>query len=257
MNCRELCYLIEKSFPLNFAEDYDNVGLLIGKENSNVGKALVSLEVTNKVIDEAIEKKVDIIISHHPLIFKPLKKITDSSYTSSMVLKLIENKIALYAAHTNFDAANGGMNDILCEKLELTSIEYIDNKGEYGIGRTGILKEKLDFKTFCMEIKEKFNLKNIIVSGDFNREIKKIGIVGGSGSDFLKQCLDLGCDCLVTGDVKHHAALDYSNMGINIVDITHYSSEIIFKDAFKDFLGRNTDLEIVLSEVEENPLKII
>lgn len=257
MNCKELCKLIEKSFPLYIAKDYDNVGLLVGRETNDIKKVLVSLEVTEKVIDEAIEKNADIIVSHHPLIFKPLKKITDSSYVSNMVFKLIENKIGLYAAHTNFDGANGGMNDILCEELQLANIEYIEDKGGYGIGRIGVLNEPMNFNDFCLYLKKKFNIESLIVSGDLNKTINKVGVVGGSGSDFLRDCLRSGCDCLVTGDVKHHIALDYSNMGINIVDLTHYASEIIFKEAFKYFLSINTDLEVVLSEVEENPLKII
>ncbi|KMT21668.1 Nif3-like dinuclear metal center hexameric protein [Clostridium cylindrosporum] len=364
MICKDLCNLIEKKFPLNLAEDYDNVGMLLGRKDKDIKKVLVALEVTEKVIDEAIDNEIDLIITHHPLIFKPLKKITDSSYIENMILKLIENKIGLYSLHTNFDTASGGMNDILCDKLGLVDTgllcknkflnlykvvvyvpkgyedkvrdkmmnsgaghigEYshcsfntegigtfkpldgtnpfigeagilerveeikietivpedklnclvsqmisahpyeevaydiypLKNKIDYGIGRSGYLKNKMNFIEFCNFIKEKFKLDNIIVSGDFEKTIRKIAVVGGSGSDLLTAALKSGCDCLVTGDVKHHSALDYSNMGINIIDLTHYGSEIVFKESFKDFLEKETNLNIVLSSEDKNPLKIV
>lgn len=257
MNCKELFSLIEKKFPLSYAEDYDNVGLLIGDEEKEAKKVLVALEITEKVIDEAIENKVDTIITHHPLIFKPLRKITKSNYIGNLVLKLIENKINLYSSHTNFDSARNGMNDILCEKIGLNNIEDLEERLEYGVGRIGTLSETLSFEEFCFDIKKKFNLKNIIVSGDLKKPIKKVAVLGGSGADYLSLALEKGCDCLITGDVKHHSALDYSNMGINIIDLTHFDSEIIFKESFKAYLEKEVDLDIVLSSVESNPLMII
>lgn len=257
MKCRVICTLIEKKFPLEYAEDYDNVGLLIGDENKEVERILISLEITEKVINEAIEKNVDMIISHHPLIFKPLKKITNSGYVENQVIKLIENKINLYALHTNFDAAKDGMNSILCEKLKLENIEELQDNLETSIGKIGYLPNEVDFKTFYNNIKLIFNIKNVIVSGDDNKVIKKVAVVGGSGSGYLNDALKKNCDCLLTGDVKHHTALDYSNMGINIIDLTHYDSEIVFKEEFKNYLKRELDINIVLSEVETNPLKIV
>ncbi|MEG0372035.1 MAG: Nif3-like dinuclear metal center hexameric protein [Clostridium sp.] len=364
MICSDLCSLIESRFPLQLAEGYDNVGLLLGRSSREIRRVLIALEITPKVISEAINREIDVIISHHPLIFKPLKKITDVSYIDSMVLSLIENNIAVYSSHTNFDIANGGMNDLLCSKIGLSSIEnmlickrdkllkvvvfvpkgheeyvksammdsgaghigeyshcsfqiegigsfkprdganpYIGTKGiveavsevkietivlqedlnrvlsnmihvhpyeevaydiyplentiDYSIGRIGILKEEMKFHDFCNYIKDVFSLKNIIVSGDFTKNIKKVGVVGGSGSDLLDTALKKGCDCLITGDVKHHNALDFSNRGINIIDLTHYGSEIIFKEYFFDFLINNTSLEVFISNQEENPLNII
>lgn len=257
MDCKSICETIEEKFPLEFAESYDNVGLLIGDENREVSKVLVALEVTEKVINEAIETKADLIVTHHPLIFKSIKKITSSGYIENLVLKLIENKIALYSAHTNFDNSNGGMNDILARKLGLINIKGLEEGLNYASGRIGELTKEMNFGEFCIYIKEKFELKNIIVSGDLERKINKVAVVGGSGSDYLKASIKKNCDCLITGDIKHHTALDYSNMGINIIDITHFESEIIFKEEMKTFLEKRLDTNILLSEVETNPLKII
>lgn len=257
MNCKEICEIIEKSFPLSYAEGYDNVGLLLGREYKEIKSILIALEVTEKVINEAIENNVDMIISHHPLIFKPLKNITDSSYIGSLALKLLEHKICLYASHTNFDSANNGMNDILCKKIGLTNAESLEDIGEYSIGRIGYLKEDMNFKEFCFLLKEKFSIENIIVSGDLDRTIKKVAVLGGSGADYLPLALKKGCDCLVTGDIKHHSALDYSHMGLNIIDLTHFNSEIIFKEGFKEFLEKEVEVNIILSKVETNPLNII
>ena len=257
MKCKDICNIIEKDFPKEYAEGFDNVGLLIGDYNKNINKILISLEITEKVIDEAILNNVDMIISHHPLLFKGLKSITNKSYIGNLVLKLIQNNICVYAAHTNFDSANNGMNDLLCEKIGLLNVEKFDNE-EISIGRIGYLEGEKTFIDFCANLKKNFKLENIIVSGDLNKSIKKVAVVGGSGSDFLNEALKKKCDCLITGDVKHHAALDYSNMGINIVDLTHFASEIIFKESFKNFLSSKLEgIIIETSKSEENPLKII
>lgn len=257
MKCKDICSIIEIDFPKEYAEGFDNVGLLIGDYNKDINKILISLEITEKVIDEAILNNIDMIVSHHPLIFKGLKNITNNSYIGNLVLKLIKNNICVYAAHTNFDCANNGMNDLLCEKIELLNVEKFSDE-ENSIGRIGYLENHKTFIDFCNDLKRKFKMKNIIVSGDLNKNIKKVAVVGGSGTDFLNEALNKNCDCLITGDVKHHAALDYSNMGINIVDLTHFASEIIFKESFKEFLSSKVqDVIIKTSKVEENPLKII
>ncbi|MEF9951670.1 MAG: Nif3-like dinuclear metal center hexameric protein [Clostridium sp.] len=259
MKCSKLCSIIEGEYPLQLREDYDNVGLLLGKYESNIEKVLVALEITPKVIDEAINCGVDIIVTHHPLIFKPLKKITDNGYIESMVIKLIENKIALYSSHTNFDSSKNGMNDILADKIGLVNIKCLDSKGDTdeGIGRFGSLENSLSFKELYTTIKEKFNLSRIIVSGSDETSINKVAVVGGSGGDLIKLAMKKGCKCIITGDVKHHAALDFSSQGMCIVDLTHYASEIIFKEHFSSFLKKNTDIEVIVSKVEENPLRIV
>ncbi|MEG1416216.1 MAG: Nif3-like dinuclear metal center hexameric protein [Clostridium sp.] len=259
MKCKKLCSIIEGSYPLNLCEDYDNVGLLIGRYDKEISKALISLEVTPRVINEAIENNVDIIIVHHPLIFKPLKKISDRGYIESMVLTLIENKIALYASHTNFDSAKSGMNDILSEKLNLNNVSTLEQKEgiEEGIGRVGTLDRPLAFRDFYISLKSEFNLSGVIVSGDDTKIINKVAVVGGSGADLIRIAMKKGCDCIVTGDVKHHIALDFVNQGMCIVDLTHFGSEIIFKEHFRKFIEENTEIEVILSSSEENPLRIV
>lgn len=257
MNCKDICEIIETKFPLEYAESYDNVGLLIGDENKDIKKVLISLEVTEKVINEAIDKDVDMIISHHPLIFKPLKKITKSAYIENLVIKLIENKITIYALHTNFDSAKEGMNHILSKKIGLSNVEELEYNLGSSIGKIGYLEKEMSFNNFYDYIKLKFNLERIIVAGNEDKIIRKVAVVGGSGSDYLETALKKKCDCLITGDIKHHMALDYSNMGINIIDITHFDSEVIFKKEFKNYLENKVDINIILSEVESNPLKIV
>lgn len=362
--CNEILSFIEKKYPLSLAEEFDNTGLLIGSFNKEVNKILVCLEVNEAVAIEAVNSNVDMIVSHHPLIFKPLKSITSKDYTSSIIIKLIKNDINLYSMHTNFDNSFEGMNDILARRLKLCDVKvlspnknrnlyklavfvpvshmeqvreamldsgggYIGNyshcsfsslgKGSFmpldgtspfigeahkmefvdeikvetivdgeklgsviaamlkahpyeevaydiyelenkiicGTGRIGELNKALDFKEFCSFVKKSLNISSLNVSGRMDRIIKRVGIVGGAGDDFIMDCINNNCDVLVTGDIKHHIAYDAFEQGLNIIDAGHYNTEIVFVPFIADFIRKGLGIECIESEVITNPIRTL
>lgn len=252
-SCKEIINLIENKYPLMLAEDYDNVGLLIGDDNMVIKKILVCLDINQAVVDEAIRNDVDMILSHHPLIFSPIKRILSRDPLSNLIIKIIRADICVYALHTNFDNADNGMNDILAESLELINI----NKLGKGTGRYGILNNSTLFNEFCDFVKRKLNINSLKVSGDLNSMIRTIAVVGGAGSDFINDALALNCDVIITGDVKHHSALDGLNSGINIIDAGHFSTEIIALPYIAKLLTTITGIETLITRVNTNPFQMV
>lgn len=242
--------ILEKKFPRSYAEKWDNVGLLIGRKDLEVNKIQLSLDVTEEVIDNAIENNVNLIISHHPIIFKDIKQINSDSVLGRKILKLIENKIAVYSMHTNLDSAVDGLNELVGEKLGLMSGEIIDkeirNEVEYGIGRIYSLEKKIEIDYFLKHLKFSLNLTKIIVAGKREKMIEKIAIVNGSGSEYWKKSRVLGADILITGDLRYHDALEAKENGMIIVDVGHYESESFFYELIIKEMKKIQDIEILI-----------
>lgn len=248
-SCKEIISAIEIKYPTSLGEDYDNVGLIIGDEQKNINKILVCLDITSTIIDEAINNQVDMIISHHPLIFKSMKKLVYSNPTSSLVARIIKADICIYSLHTNFDNAEYGMSDILSELLSLKNVDKLRN----GTGRCGILYKEMTLSELCFYIKEKLKINSLKAAGNLNSVVKKVAIVGGAGSDFIDDAIALDCDVLITGDVKHHSALDALSLGINIIDAGHFFTEVVALPYFANFLKTLTDVNTIITNINTNP----
>lgn len=320
MKLSEIINPLEKVFPKSNMEEWDNVGLMVGDRDMEIKKIQVSLDVTMNVIDNAIKNNIDLIISHHPFIFNPIKNINTDSLLGRKILKLIENRIAVYSLHTNLDSSKNGLNDFVGEIIGLKDGKIIDpvkenyykavfstcdiektenelkkesvnfdkdgdekfilvlkkdklynvieklktkslvnddinivklenSYGDKGIGRIYSLKEKTKLSTIIEEVKEKFEIKSVIVSGNNIEEaiIKKIAIVNGAGSSYWKKAKRMGADLLITGDLKYHEALDAKEEGMYIMDIGHYESERFFYNIILNELKnivKNGNLEI-------------
>lgn len=361
--CSEILKLIEESYPLKLAEEYDNVGLLIGSINKEINRSLVCLEITDEVVEEAIKLGVDMIVSHHPIIFSPLKKISEENPDSKLLIKLIRKDINVYSLHTNFDNSPKGMSDLIAAKLGLNDIAilsqnrniklyklviyvpeshaervrmemlnlggghignyshcsfnlngtgtfmplegtnpFIGSKGEIekvnevriesivtefnrykvlqgaiaahpyeeaaydiiplentianGAGRIGKLSSPMKFNEFCKYVKEKLNLSAVSAVGDMNRNISRVGIIGGSGDDFIFDAFRSGCDVLLTGDIKHHEAHYALSLKLNIIDAGHYGTEALFSDYIADFIASKCNIECFVSKVDTNPFRV-
>jgi dinuclear metal center YbgI/SA1388 family protein len=245
--------VINKLAPTYLAEEWDNVGLLVGRKEKMVSKILIALDLTEDVLNEAIEIECDIIITHHPLIFKPLKNITDKTPIGKRIITLLKNDISLYTAHTNLDIANGGTNDILFEILGLQNKEFLwDKKYEnesFGMGRVGEVAEPIDFKKFIIEIKEKLCLKNINYVNSNDNLVKRVALCTGSASDmkYILKAKEKKCDTYITGDVTYHNGHFALDMGVNIIDATHFGTENIFCNTLKNY---------ILNEAKKDKLKI-
>ncbi|MCJ7855722.1 Nif3-like dinuclear metal center hexameric protein [Lachnospiraceae bacterium NSJ-143] len=241
MKLIDLIGILEKRAPLYLSESWDNPGLLVGRRDKEVKKAIVALDVTEDVISEAIIEKADVIVTHHPLIFGAVKTVNDSTYTGRKILRLIENGICHYAMHTNLDTAFGGTNDTLAKIIGLEDIEPLAVSCEQdgmpnGLGRLGTLKEKVHFGAFAADLKDKLSLECITLVGNKSSIVSKVGLCTGAGFEFIDEAYAKGCDLYITSDVKFHEAQKALDMGICLIDATHYGTENIIVPVLKEYI---------------------
>ena len=269
MLCGDLICYLEEYAPVELAEEWDNPGMQVGDLNQEVKKIMTALDATDSVIEQAIREGVDLIITHHPLLFKPLKRITEEDFIGKRIRKLIRNNISLYSMHTNCDIAK--MADYSAFLLELEDTEPLGgivklpdtlsggefkNDRKLGIGKVGNLKEKLTLKGLCDKIKNRFNLNNIKVSGDMDAVIKRVAICPGSGHDYIEDATAKKAQVLITGDLGHHAVLDARERGLYLIDAGHFGTESFMKKQLADELMRNEKIrldgiQIIMAEEEE------
>lgn len=267
MKLKDITKKIECKYPVCLAYDWDNVGLLVGDFDSDVKKVMTVLEANEAVVDEAIEKGVDLVVTHHPFIFGKINRVNTGDLKGNLIHKLIKNDIAVYSMHTNFDIAFDGLNDYFMEVMDFKDTKVLDKidsdenycEGRtYGLGRIGKLEESVSLKELCEKLKSVLNIECLRVVGDLDKEIFKVAVVTGSGSEFAKLAAKEGADVILTGDVKYHEAQDVFDMGMNLVDCGHFDSENIFKDVMYNFLSNELDgVEVIKSETNLNPFKIV
>lgn len=206
--------------PLELQMDFDNSGFLFGRKEAQVDKILLSLDVTDSVVKEAADNGAQLIISHHPLIWGAPKAITDGSAYTERLLSLAENKISVISMHTNLDCADGGVNDVL---LSLFCSNKADDALE-ACGRIGTLDTALNMPEFLSLCKEKLGCKGLRYY-DAGREVKRLGVFGGSGASSLQEAYEKNCDTLLTSDIKYHQFLEAAELGINLIDADHFYTE--------------------------------
>ena len=249
MILNEIIKVLEKRFPISNKEEWDNVGLMVGRRKREVKKIQLSLDITTASLENAIKNNVDLIISHHPMIFSGVKKVNSDTILGEKILTAIENNIAIYSLHTNLDSTEGGLNDYVGEKLNLKNGKIIDevNNENFGIGRIYSLENKITFEEFVEKIKSVFLTNNLRVVKNQDEElyIKKIAIVNGSGSSYWRKAKKMEADLLITGDVKYHEALDSLEEGFCMIDIGHYETEHFFGDLIRKELEIFNDIEII------------
>ncbi len=245
--------------PECLAEDWDNIGLQIGGRDHEVSKILLALDATTNVIDEAIKIKADMIITHHPLIFAPLKSIIRDNPKSNNIYKLIKHDISLYVMHTNFDTAFGGTNDILANKIGLGNMEVINpDENGMGIGRIGET-QTTTMRELSEVLKEKLDLSHVRIVGAADMLVSKVAICTGSGMSFMRSAVGKA-DVFITGDVKFHEAQEAKDLGLGIIDVGHYGSENIAMPSIKEYLDEfavKHQIEIVISQINEDPFMTI
>ena len=260
MLCKEIVQVIEAAYPREAALDFDNVGLLAGRTEKEVERVYIALDATDAVIDRAIEAGADMLITHHPLIFSPLKKVTDEDFVSRRVVKLIQNDISYYAMHTNYDVL--GMAELAEKILELHDAEVLDitmekdGKAE-GIGRIGNLQKEMTLEECCVYIKHKLNLGSLKVFGDMQAEVSRLAISPGSGKTAIAAAIAKGADVLVTGDIGHHDGLDAVEQGLAVIDAGHYGTEYIFIDDMRRFLEDKLPVLDVITTPVIHPFQVI
>jgi len=231
MKLAELITYLESVAPLSYQEDYDNAGLITGHPDWEIKAVMVSLDATEAVIDEAIEKGCNVLVSHHPIVFTGVKKINGYNYIEKSIIKAIKNDVALYAIHTNLDnVMTNGVNEKIAQKLGLTNSKILAPKlnlhpdGHIGSGLIGNLERSMTCKEFLAFLKESMQTNIIKHTELHERPIDKIAVCGGSGKFLLETAISHGADAFVSSDFKYHEYFD-ANGEIVIADIGHYESE--------------------------------
>lgn len=235
--------------PLELAESWDNSGVQIYTGNENIETIMFCLELNDEVIQEAIDKSVDLIVTHHPLMFNRPDNIDINTVQGRYIIKLIQKGISLYAAHTNFDSAPLGNNYYLGKLIGLSHIAEVE--GDIGI--TGELPETITFKEALTLIKERLNLPHHYIKsvGNLDMKVKKVAVCTGAGGELVYAAKNLGCQMVITGDVKLNIAQDAKAMGMALVDAGHYGTEIIFGENFMD------QFEKIVDESDEDKVKLV
>lgn len=260
MLCREIIKVIESAYPREAALEFDNVGLLAGRREKEVQKVYIALDATDRVIDQAIEVGADMLITHHPLIFSPLKSVTDGNFVERRILKLIQNDISYYAAHTNYDIL--GMAELAEKILGLKDTEVLDvTKSEdgrqEGIGRIGSLEKSMTLKECSAFVKHRLKLGSVKIFGDMEKEISRLAVSPGSGKSAIKAAIEKRADVLVTGDIGHHDGVDANEQGLAVIDAGHYGTEYIFIEDMREFLMRKLPVLQVVTAPIVHPFQII
>ena len=260
MLCQEIVRVIESFYPAEAALDFDNVGLLAGRAKKEVKKVYIGLDPTDRVIEEAVRAGADMLITHHPLIFSPLKRVTDDDLIARRVMRLIRADISCYAMHTNYDVL--GMAGLSEKILGISDAKVLDvtmvrDGKEEGIGRVGNLKEPMTLRECCVYVKHRLNLESVKVFGDMDRKVSRLAVSPGSGRSAVAPAIANGADVLVTGDIGHHDGLDAVERGLSVIDAGHYGTEYIFIDDMRRFFEEKMPgIEVAVSPII-HPFQVI
>lgn len=254
----DIASVIEEFAPKGLQESYDNVGLQVGDPSMEVSAALLCLDVTEEVLSEAMERHCNLIISHHPLLFKGLKELTGKTATERIVIRAITEKVAIYSAHTNLDSAWEGVSHEMAHILDLSDIRVLEPKCDNpktGLGVVGnsVPTPKIEF---LRKVKEAFNVKCLRYSSQSpHLVVRKIAVCGGAGAYLIPDAVAAGADAIITGDVKYH---DFTSFGLDILiaDIGHYESELCTKKIFSRIIREKyPDFVTYFAESDKNPVK--
>ncbi|MBR4868462.1 MAG: Nif3-like dinuclear metal center hexameric protein, partial [Clostridia bacterium] len=240
MIVKDVFQILDQIAPFDTQMGFDNAGLLIGSMEKAIHRIGVVLDVTNDTLEQAIEQGVDCIVSHHPIIFSALQSIEESS----VVYRAIANGITVISAHTNLDAARGGVNDVLCARLGLNGVEALAIPGETtpALGRIGFLPESMSAESFAQFLNQQLNTRVKYVS--VNTPIHKVAVCGGSGADFMLLARSAGANALVTSEVKHHQFLEAQSLAFMMVDAGHFETENPVVEPLFNYLKQKCSNEV-------------
>lgn len=257
MKIREVVDALERFAPLPLQESFDNAGLQVGLTEAEVSGALLCLDVTEAIVDEAVSKGCNLIVSHHPLIFHKLAHVTGGTYVERCVVKAIRNDVAIVSMHTNMDSATGGVNHKIAEKLGLQHLRFIGEEKTAdgvagGAGVMGQLPRSIPSADFIALIKRRFNVAHVQASQLLRRPIQTVAICGGAGSFLLDEALKAGADAFLTGEMHYHEYFGHDQQ-IQIAVIGHYQSEQFTPEVFRSILAP-LGVPCCIAQTDTNPI---
>lgn len=253
---------LEAIAPINYAENWDNVGLLVGTKEKEVKRIMIALDATDQVVDQAIEQQVDLLITHHPMIFSAMKKITGEDFIGRRILALAKHEISYYAMHTNCDVCV--MNDVAAGKIGLASEDILEevtkteNGKIMGIGKVGMLKQEMSVLDIAALVKRVFDMDYVRVTGELTAQVQRVAISTGAGKSMVSHALDKQAQLLITGDIDHHTAIDALAQGLQIIDAGHFGTEhFMVEYVWKQLREWLPEDIVVLQAKEKNPFQTI
>lgn len=261
-NVASVCERLEAIAPLELAEHWDNVGLLVGDRARPVSRLMTCLTITPESAAEAVEAKAQMIVTHHPLPFRETRRLTSDTTVGRLLLQLIEAGIAIYSPHTALDSAREGINQQIADTLGLGNTQPLvrphNAVGDDGSGRYGQLPQPITLEQLARMLGEPLGCVDVGIVGSRNRSVQNVGIACGSGGEFLAAAEGLDCDVLVTGETSFHNCLEAEALGMGLVLTGHFSSEVFaLRDLAERLEKELEDLEVFASRREVDPIERI
>lgn len=260
MKCTEVRERLEILSPPRFAESWDNVGLLCGRAGKEIKKVYIAVDATDEVIENAIDAEADLLLTHHPLIFSPLKKVNDENFISRRIVKLLQADMCYYAMHTNFDVmgmADAAADELKLQNREVLDITFEDDIAKEGFGRLGDLPYPMTVDECAAYVKERFHLQAVKVFGQGGQQLVRAAISPGSGKSMIAPAIGKGADVLITGDIDHHEGIDAVEQGMAVIDAGHYGLEKIFVPYLQEYLKRETEGIEIITQGKADPFRIL
>ena len=258
MKIKEVLSALERFAPLPLQESWDNAGLQVGLTETEVSGALLCLDVTEKIVDEAIQKGCNLIVSHHPLLFRGLKTISDLTDVQRTVMKAICNRICVISMHTNMDNAEDGVNFRIARKLSLKDVQFLVPKIVDGVasgsGIMGSFEAPMASDDFVLKVKKTFGVECAMCNELLRRPVLKVAVCGGAGDFLLDEALKAGADAFITGEMHYHQYFGYEQR-IQICVIGHYQSEQYTSEIFQDIIRQACpEVRTEIAETCTNPI---
>ena len=256
MKLREVIAALEHLAPLRLQDEWDNSGLQVGFPESEIDQVLVCLDVTEAIVDEAIAAKCNLIVSHHPLIFKALRQVSDATYQQRCVVKALAAGISIYSAHTSLDNAPGGVNHRIAALLGLEKLRWLSPRDgeDAGSGLVGELPASEPDAAFLARVQRTFGVECLQHSALDGRQVRRVALCGGAGAFLLHDAVCAGADCFISGEFHYH---DYfENQGVLLAELGHYQSEQFTQDLLLEYLHKTcSGLTVRKTAINTNPIR--
>lgn len=267
LSCRTVMNALERIAPPSLAEDWDNPGLLVGSFSQKIGRIMIALDVDDAAVDEAIERGADMIIAHHPAIFRGMKQLRTDLPLGRRLAGLVTHCIAVAAAHTNLDVVRGGVNDVLAAHLGIEKLSaFVATGGTDGpaesLGRIGTLPAPMSVEDFARYVKKSLSVSHVRLAAAADRPVRRVAVCGGAGAEFIDQAVRRGADVYVTGDVKYHDAQRAVEQGMHIIDAGHFGTEfpvvsVLAQHLRTELAGEGGEIEIFITNSARDVFQVI
>ncbi|MBS6195630.1 MAG: Nif3-like dinuclear metal center hexameric protein [Clostridiales bacterium] len=261
MKCKDILEKLEERWNPAYAMEWDNVGLLVGREDKEIHKVFVALDVTEETLDQAVAFGADLMITHHPLLFSPVKKINSGDFIGRRLIKMIQSDLCYYAMHTNFDVRGMAQLNQECLGLENASVLEVtasdEEQRDVGIGRIGFLSQQMTLEALAAKVKHDFGIPDVRMYGNPAGLVNCAAVSSGSGKSMVKAALKKGADVLITGDMDYHAGIDAVAQGLAVIDAGHYGTEY----GFISYMGKELEKmfpDLVIQEAKiHHPYQVV